>query len=79
MKKAKAEFIDSPKEFKWRIKYGEEVSPWCTYYEGIHKHTFSDGRTFYLVTDYWRGTLPSEEPFEIVKESQSTLYHAQEM
>lgn len=63
--KPKAEFVNTTKEFKWRIVYGDEVSPWSVYYRGILVHQFKDGRIFGLATAYWAGTLPVEKVFEI--------------
>lgn len=60
-----AKFINTKKEFKWRIAYGKEVSPWYSFYQGLLVHKFADGRTFALATDYWNGRLPVEQVFEI--------------
>ena len=65
MSKPIAEFINTDKEFKWRLKYNEETSEWTSWYHGLLVHKFSDGRTFGLATSYWDGVLPAEIPFEI--------------
>lgn len=60
------EFVDTPKEFKWRLTCGQENSPWSKHYSGLLVHKFINGRTFAVATDYWSGVLPVQTPFEIL-------------
>lgn len=61
------EFVNTEKEFKWRLLTEKESSEWTGHYAGLLVHTFSNGRTFALATDYWDSVLPVEIPFEIIK------------
>lgn len=63
-----AEFVNTIKEFKWRLVSGAEVSEWTSHYLEILVHKFENGRKFGLVTAYYKGKLPVETPFEIVGE-----------
>lgn len=65
-KKPVAEFVDTKKEFKWRMVLGKEKSRWSKDYNGLLTHAFKDGRMFCLATAYWAGVLPIEKPFEII-------------
>ncbi len=63
----KANFINTEKEFKWRLEYGVKYSEWCSYYQGILTWKAPDGCLYGLATAYWDGTLPIEKPFKIVE------------
>lgn len=68
--KVKAEFVNTESEFKWRLVYGNESSPWTNWYQGILTWRFSNGKLYGLATDYWKGSLhclPVEVPFEIIE------------
>lgn len=62
------EFEDTNQGFRWRLKCGDEMSRWYSDYQGILTHEFN-GRLYGLCSAYWAGTLPHEQPFEIVKPS----------
>jgi hypothetical protein len=59
------EVVNTPSESKWRLRMGEEEGHWTTHYRGIYAHTFNNGETWYVVIDYWNGTLRTERPFQI--------------
>jgi hypothetical protein len=80
-------FIDSAQEFKWRLEWlrgeGNEHSEWTGHYTGILAHTFSNGRTFMVLTGYWEGffggprsdnPLKIERPIELISHNKK---HAQ--
>ena len=62
-----ADFINTKEEFKWRLVSGKETSEWTGHYAGVLVHTFKNGRTFGLCTQYWGEELTPERPFEIIK------------
>ena len=70
--KITAEFKDTEREFKWRLvcKKTGEKSHWSKLYSGLLTYQFKDGRVFGLATDYWAGSLPTEVPFEIVRQKE---------
>lgn len=69
MKEIQVQIEDLKNSYRWRLAYGNqdgwETSEWTSYYEGILKHTFSNGETWYYASDYWNGVLPTEKPFQI--------------
>ena len=60
-------FINTEREFKWRLEDANEESEWSSHYSGILTHKFKNGRTFAVATYYWESILPIEVPFEIVE------------
>jgi hypothetical protein len=59
-----AEIKNTSKYFRWRLIGPSAKTEWDGDYEGIL--ILKEGtRTFAYATDYWRGILPTEEPFEI--------------
>lgn len=81
------EFEDNNEGFRWRLKCGDETSRWYSDYQGILTHEFN-GRLYGLCSQYWEGTLPCEQPFEInakpltshemISKAQRTLFEARE-
>lgn len=63
------EVSNTEKSFCWRLSIGKYNTGWTKYYEGIlviasrHYPNVKYG----YATDYWRGTLPVEEIFMIVR------------
>lgn len=62
-----AEFVNTREEFKWRMKWKNETSPWMDHFASILTCQFSNGETWALATSYWEGALPIEKPFRIVE------------
>lgn len=65
-----AEIENSEEVFRWRLcRQFREINllrtGWTSYYEGILSLKVGE-HIFAYATDYWKGTLPTEEPFEIV-------------
>lgn len=65
----KAEFINTEKEFKWRLVYGNASSEWYSYYQGLLTWLAPNGYLYGLASGYWEGTLPIEKPFQIIEVS----------
>lgn len=68
MRKAqvKAQFVNTTKEFKWRIVRGKEKSRWSKCYDSLLAHKFKNGETWCLATAYWDGSFPIEVPFQVI-------------
>ena len=65
------EIVNTDRTFLWRMVLNDEQSEWTSHYQGILVHTFKDGRTFGVVTDYYCGVPERDRfkemiPFQIV-------------